>query len=108
MYSMQKRIIQSQVLFVSLSVVSLNVFAVSNGFYFGVMAGPTKSDTKTINVQVKNPGSITDTTPAVPKKNQVGARIFVGNQIVPYAAIEGGFDIFAPITYTTKVDTCTS
>lgn len=89
----------------------MNTYAVGPGFYFGLMGGPATNDGSTVQAQVPSPpgSTMTLTTPATPKSNQFGSRLFIGYQLNKYAGFEGGLNYFTGIKYDTKnVPTCSS
>lgn len=91
-----------------LAIVSSSLFtplyAVSPGFYMGLMAGPATNNGTNQTAQVQ--GS-TARTVAKPRSNQFGTRIYMGYKVNPYGAIEGGFSYFSAINYNTNdVPTC--
>lgn len=101
---MCRRIITSLITIIAASF-ALNTQAVGPGFYMGLMMGPATNDGGTQQAQT---GPFT-TTPATPKSNQFGSRVFMGYQMNNYFAFEGGLNYFTGIKYDTKnVNTCSS
>lgn len=80
--------------------------AVGTGMYLGFMTGPATNSGDEEQVQVA--GS-TATTPANPRSNQWGSRLYMGYKMNTYASIEGGFTFISNINYDTKgVEACSS
>lgn len=83
-------------------------FAIGNGFYIGLMAGPATNKADIVFAQQQWPPG-TDfniaqppiLTVAKPRSQQFGVRFFIGNQFSQYAALELGLDFFGQIKYTT-------
>lgn len=72
--------------------------AVGPGFYLGVQGGMTNTHNLPITVP-------TNTTPAQtatvnPSNTGAGGRLFLGNNINPYFALEGGYTYYAKSTYS--------
>ncbi|MBX3708241.1 MAG: outer membrane beta-barrel protein [Gammaproteobacteria bacterium] len=104
---MRKRIGKYFLISMVTSWVAANTYAVGSGFYMGVMMGPATNSGGDQQAQVDNPTAL-ELTPATPRSNQFGARVFMGNQFSQYAAIEGGLTFISKIKYDTKgVETCT-
>jgi len=90
-------------LLVMTSAVAMHAYAVAPGFYMGLMTGPATNTGGTQQVEVR-PGV---TTPATPRSNQWGSRVYLGYKVNNYAGIEGGLNYFSKISYDTKgVATC--
>jgi len=83
-----------------ISVASVNAYAVAEGFYMGVMTGPASNDGSTVNVLTESGSPVT--TPADPRSNQWGTRLFLGNKFNSYASFEMGGAFFSDINYDTK------
>jgi opacity protein-like surface antigen len=106
---MKKNTLAQQIFFTTcLSAVTLQANAVGNGPYLGAMMGLTRIGSGTVQAQVDNATSATNTTPVNPKSQQFNTRFYVGNQFSPYAAFEVGALLTAPVKYDSKsgVDTC--
>jgi len=87
------------------SVVASNAFAVAEGFYMGLMMGPSSSTGG--DQQVKTSSGTPATTTVTPRSNQFGTRLFLGNKFSQYAGFELGGTFFSSIAYNNKgVDTC--
>lgn len=83
---------------------STNVCAVAPGFYMGIMGGPSTNTGSTVDAQVQG---LPITTPATPRSQQFGTRLFMGNMINSYVGVEGGLSLYSKIKYDTKgVPTC--
>lgn len=90
--------------FVFLSLWASTIYAVQPAFYMGLMVGESRNGASTADAQIDNS---TLTTPAYPKQNQFGGRIYMGYDINQYAGVEGGLTYFSSINYNTRgVDTC--
>jgi len=70
------------------------VYAISNGPYFGFQAGSTNTHY-----------TASQTTTASPSNTGIGARLFLGYNFNPYAAIEGGFTHYAASTFNNVSNT---
>lgn len=102
------------------SIISINTYAVGNGFYIGLMMGPATNNggtqlvqqndnnfVSTINAKCGNPPSPNCSVqpvliPANPKSSQFGSSFYMGNQFSRYAAVEGGFTYYTSVNYDTK------
>lgn len=107
---MRRRIIKC-LAYMTASSLAVNTYAVAPGLYLGLALGPATNSGGTVQAQVQAPPGIpsTTTTPASPKSNQFGSRLFLGYQLNNYAAFEGGLNYFTGIKYDTKgVPTCSS
>ncbi len=85
-----------------------NAYAISQGFYMGLMMGPATNGGSTATVQVlplpqgpsgTPPGTKANTSTANPKSTQFGSRVFMGYKFNQYAGFEGGFTYFSGIAY---------
>lgn len=107
---MRKGIIKIFITSVLAAAVSNGASAMGNGFYMGLMVGPSNNGSPTLAAQAASlPGypenyCLTNAcpTPASPHTQQFGTRIFIGNQFNKYAAFEGAFDFFSSVKYDTR------
>lgn len=82
---------------------SFGAYAVGNGFYMGLMMGPSTNNGNDTQAQVLNPTATSlQVTNATPKSTQFGSRFFMGNKFSPYFGFEGGVTLFSGIKYDTK------
>ena len=100
---MIRRIFAKVLFTAAVTAISSSVFAVAPGFYIGAMMGPATNNGGIQPAQV----TPTTTTPASPRSTQFGTRVFMGNKIGNYAAVEGGLTYFSSVNYNTYgVQTC--
>ena len=101
---MDKRVLKSLVMAAVSSVVAANSYAIGNGFYMGLMMGPSTNNAPSLqalraNAPTPPPPAPPVTTIADPKIQQFASRLFIGNKFNTYAAIEGGVTFFSSIKY---------
>lgn len=115
-----KKVILGNSVLAGLCGVAMNAYAIGNGFYLGMQLGPATSKasqlqaTRLYGYSQAVPGGpwVSDgtptpnptatkffTTPANPRANMFGTRIFMGNQFNPYAAFELGGIVFSNLRY---------
>jgi opacity protein-like surface antigen len=107
---MRKGIIKIFIASVLATAVANSANAMGNGFYMGLMLGPSNNGSATLAAQAASlPGyppnyCLTNAcpTPASPRVQQFGTRLFIGNQFNKYAAFEGAFDFFSSVKYDTR------
>lgn len=103
---MHKRILSGLTL-AAASMLSMNAYAVAEGFYMGAMFGPSTNGASQTNAQTRS--GTPPTTPVTPKSSQFGSRLFLGNKFNSYASIEFGVAFYSRIKYDDKgVETCNS
>jgi opacity protein-like surface antigen len=91
---------------------AMQAYAIGNGFYLGMMAGPATNNvpsmqaTKLYDFPNPTPWPMAPippgTTIANPRANQFGIRIFMGNQFNQFAAFEVGGMFWSSIRYNTR------
>lgn len=74
-------------------------YAVGPGLYIGLMTGPATNSGATQEVQLENSRIL---IPATPKSSQWGSRAYVGYQLNPLFAFEGGVTYYSGIRYSMK------
>lgn len=103
---MHKRILSGLTL-AAASMLSMNAYAVAEGFYMGAMFGPSTNGASETVAQTRS--GTPPTTRVTPKSTQFGSRLYLGNKFNQYASMEFGIAFFSRIKYDTKnVDTCNS
>ncbi len=91
---------------------AMQAYAIGNGFYLGMMAGPATNNvpsmqaTKLYDPPFPTPypyaSAPPGTTIANPRANQFGIRIFMGNQFNQFAAFEVGGMFWSTIRYNSR------
>lgn len=101
----------------SIACLTNQVYAMGEGLYLGLMAGPAQVDVTSqdaIGFTTNTIPPIAVEIPVTPKKNQFGGRLYLGYKFNPYAGIESGFAVFSAInfkptgTIPSNVDLCSN
>lgn len=103
---MQQRKLARAALIAAINVWAFNAYAVSPGFYLGLMAGPA---TNSAGIQEAQIDESLATTPVSVRSQQFGTRVYMGYKWNAWAAVEGGFTYYSNVRFEQKdpsVETC--